>query len=227
MEKRHTKTLTRTLRLGSACAKTILIGVLFIPGFLGTQNLRRAQQPDRDPLNYSVIKPRPKELVKIYYILKTNRPDILDSEAWKVSETILHQCSGYGLDPMLVLAVIDVESKFQSTMVSPSGARGIMQILPDTGKALVQEVGWVADGQTKIFRPEILDDPILNIKLGIYYLQDLKKNFRSLSTALIAYNLGPTELKNRMDNDIAYSDDYANLVFASYQKYKKTKQPTF
>jgi soluble lytic murein transglycosylase len=122
-----------------------------------------------------------------------------------------------------------VESKFQYRAVSPAGARGIMQILPDVGKSLLHEIGLHRPWHSTAFRPEFLDDPVLNIKLGVYYLHDLKKSFRNLTHTLTAYNMGPTETKNRLDNDIELSDEYATLVLAAYRDYKngKTKPSPF
>jgi soluble lytic murein transglycosylase-like protein len=104
-----------------------------------------------------------------------------------------------------------------------------MQILPYVGKSLVQKIGLHQQSHAKSFRPEFLDDPVLNIKLGVYYLHDLKKSFRNLTHTLIAYNMGPTETKNRLENDIELSEEYATTVLAAYQQYQheKTKQPTF
>jgi soluble lytic murein transglycosylase-like protein len=172
--------------------------------------------------------PKSKELIKVHAIVTTHRPDLSEPEAWWLSEVILGESAGYGFDPLLVLAVIDIESKFQYAAVSPAGARGIMQILPYVAKSLVEKVG-LHQTLNNSFRPEFLDDPALNIKLGVYYLHDLKKNFRNLTHTLIAYNRGPTETKNRLENDIELSEDYATLVLAAYQQYKngKIKRPTF
>jgi len=228
MEKRHKKTLARTLRWGAAWAKLALIGTLFIPGFFALNHLpREANRPAPEAIIDQTTKPRPKELVKIYSIVKFNRPDISDDEAWKVSYVILEESSKHGLDPLLILAVIEVESGFRYTAVSPMGARGIMQIMPEVGKALVQQIGLEENSKSSGFRPEHLDDPILNIKLGVYYLYDLNRSFRNLSLALIAYNVGPTEIQNRLDNSVEFSDDFASLVLAAHQKYKKAKQPAF
>jgi soluble lytic murein transglycosylase len=151
----------------------------------------------------------------------------LEKEAWDLAEVILAESSKYKLDPILILAVIDVESKFQFGAVSPAGARGIMQIMPSTGKFLVESVRPLAkEIKVEQFMPEHLDDPIVNIKLGTYYLHDLRKSFRNVNNALIAYNLGPTELRIRMENQIEYNGEYANAVFTAYQKFKKLKLPT-
>jgi soluble lytic murein transglycosylase-like protein len=210
----------------------VLVGALFIP-FLLTMEYR----PQRETVvEFPILvpvpvaqKPPPRELMRIYSIVRSHRPDITETEAWELSEVILEESSGYGLDPMLVLAVIDVESKFQYGAVSPAGARGIMQILPYVGKSLVHKMGLHQQSPAASFRAEFLDDPVLNIKLGVYYLHDLKKSFRNLTHTLIAYNMGPTETKNRLENDIELSEEYATTVLAAYRQYKheKTKQPTF
>jgi len=232
MEKRHKTTLARTLTLTIACTKLALVGALFIPFFLTMEHRPQRETVAEAPILVPVPvaqKPPPRELMRIYSIVRSHRPDITEAEAWEISEVILEESSGYGLDPMLVLAVIDVESKFQYEAVSPAGARGIMQILPYVAKSLVQKIGLHQLSHSKSFRPEFLDDPVLNIKLGVYYLHDLKKSFRNLTHALTAYNMGPTETKNRLENDLDIPEEYSTLVLAAYQQYKsgKTKQPTF
>jgi soluble lytic murein transglycosylase-like protein len=224
MEKRSKKTLARTLRWGTACAKLGLIATLFFPAILLARHLWQPELPRQT--TRVTQRPQSRELVKIYSIVKSRRPDIRDGEAWKISETILGESSGYGLDPMLVSALIDVESKFQFALVSPAGARGIMQILPDVGQALAEEIGVGRNSGFSAFRPEHLDNPIFNIKLGVYYLYDLTKSFRSLNLALVAYNTGPTEIRNCLENNIGFSEDYANAVLAVYQRFK-ARQPIF
>ena len=83
-------------------------------------------------------KPRSRDLVRIYSIVKAHRPEIRDGEAWQIAETILEESSKRKLDAFLISAVIQVESGFQHTAVSPSGARGLMQIMPETGRALTR-----------------------------------------------------------------------------------------
>jgi soluble lytic murein transglycosylase len=241
MKKRHKKTLRRTLSLAAFCVELALVGILFVPIVVVMEDLPKRQTSWKSPtpivpsiptVDVPVLvpeRPPPKELIKIYSIVKSHRPDIGESEAKELSEFILEECSWYGLDPMLVLAVINVESKFQYGAVSPKGARGIMQILPYVGKSLLEEIGLHQTSYAFPFRPEFLDDPFLNIKLGVYYLHGLRKSFRNLTHALTAYNMGPTETKNRLENDIEISEEYATMVLATYQHYKskKTKLTTF
>ena len=76
----------------------------------------------------------------------------------------------------LILAVIKVESGFDSQAVSRKGAMGLMQLMPDTASDL---------GLTNPF------DPVENISGGAKYLSDCIRTFKDLRLALAAYNAGP------------------------------------
>ena len=231
MEKRPKKTHTHTLRWAASCLRLALIVILLLPGLVATGYMPRHYQiieltPPAEA--QTIERPRSRDLVKIFSIIEANRPDIMEREAWELAEVISTESSKYRLDPILILAVIDVESKFQFGAISPAGARGIMQIMPATGKFLVKSVRELGrEIKADQFTPEHLDNPVVNIKLGTYYLHDLRKSFRNLNEALTAYNLGPTELRIRMENQIGYTDDYANAVLAAHQRFKKIKPATF
>jgi Transglycosylase SLT domain len=231
MEKRPKKTPTHTLCWMTSCLKLALAVILLLPGLVATGYIPQHYQTIEPILALQarvIEKPPPRDLVKIFSIIEANRPDMMGREAWELSDVILKESSKYKLDPILILAVIDVESKFQFRAISPAGARGIMQIMPATGKFLARKVSGLAEEiKAEQFTPEHLDNPIVNIKLGTYYLHDLRKSFQNVSKALIAYNLGPTELRIRMENQIEYTDEYANAVLAAQQKFKKIKPPTF
>jgi len=81
-----------------------------------------------------------------------------------------------GLDPRLVYALIEQESRFNPGATSPRGAQGLMQIMPDTQKLL---------GLTDPFDPEH------NIAAGTRYLRTMLDKFQTEVMALAAYNAGP------------------------------------
>ena len=81
----------------------------------------------------------------------------------------------YRVDPTLVRAVIQVESDFNPMCVSNKGARGLMQLMPETARRY---------GVTKVHDPE------QNIRGGVQYLRDLTQMFSDLPRALAAYNAG-------------------------------------
>jgi soluble lytic murein transglycosylase-like protein len=229
MEKRRKKTPARTLSWSASCAKLSLIGILFAPGFYV---LNGTKTPEAKPIIHAIPihatpAPTPKELVAIYNVIKTNRPEISDAEAWKVSDVIWEESAKHNLDPILIAALIEVESGFQSAAISPMGARGIMQIMPDVGKSIAREIGFTEEAGSDAFTPEHLDDPVFNIKLGIYYLYGLQKSFRSLNLALAAYNVGPTAMRNHLENETEAPIEFANAVLSVYRKYQAPKQPAF
>jgi len=80
------------------------------------------------------------------------------------------------LDPRLVYALIEQESRFNACAVSPKGAQGLMQIMPDTQRLL---------GLTDPFNPE------RNIAAGTRYLRAMLDKFQTEVMALAAYNAGP------------------------------------
>lgn len=233
MEKRLKKTLARTwgLGCGKGCAKFALILALFAPA-LSAFTLLPQNFTDANPTH--IVKTvqirerfRPRELVRIYSIVRAHRPDVSESEIWKLSEVIQEESSKRSLDPLLVLALIRIESGFRSAAVSPVGARGIMQIMPDTGKFLVEAVAGEYGFHPAAFKPESLDDPVLNLRLGIYYLHDLKKQFQHLDVALTAYNFGPADTQNRLENNIDLAREFAAMVLDAYHRYRSTRYPAF
>lgn len=234
MEKRPKKALARTLSWGRGCAKFGFATVLFVPPVLGFKYVdppasasSRIPAPATPGTTIRMEMPQSQELVKIYSIVKSHRPAIADKEAWQLSTLILDESATRDVDPMLVLAVIKVESGFRNHAMSPMGARGIMQIMPETGKYLTKELVRVDGFEAREFTPDHLHDPALNIKLGVFYLDGLKKQFRNLSLALLAYNIGPGEIRSRLDNNEELSNEYAASVLTAYREYRKVEPAVF
>ncbi len=88
----------------------------------------------------------------------------------------------YGVDPTLVMAVIQVESHFNPAAVNPSDpSYGLMQMLPSTATLLA---GRTVSGQ------ELLDNPPLAVDLGTQYLAMGFAKYGNTGDALAAYNAG-------------------------------------
>ena len=83
----------------------------------------------------------------------------------------------HGVDARVVNAVIQVESAYHSRAVSPKGARGLMQLMPATGRQY---------GVLDLF------DPKVNLEAGIQHLKRLLTRYDDLPLALAAYNAGET-----------------------------------
>jgi soluble lytic murein transglycosylase len=124
---------------------------------------------------------------------------------------IAEEASRAGYDPLLVLALIDVESDFQEEAVSPVGAKGLMQIRPTTLSFLAQKEG------IRLSREEIAKDPTLCVRLGIRYLRTLHNQFGNLDLALMGYNMGPNKLRSQLKlKDLERFRGYPKAVQREY-----------
>ena len=107
------------------------------------------------------------------------------------SEQVKLEAGKYDLDPWLVESLIRQESMYSASSLSSAGARGLMQIMPKTGKQLFEQTD---PGQT--FDKEILFEPDVNIRLGVRYLHDLNRKHKGNGVyILITYNAGPKVLR--------------------------------
>lgn len=88
------------------------------------------------------------------------------------------------LDPALLAAVIEQESKFDTNAESSSGAIGLMQLTPRTAEGIAIRTGGSA------FRTRDLYNPEINIRYGAWYLRNLFRKYGSERLVLAAYNAG-------------------------------------
>jgi len=104
-------------------------------------------------------------------------------------EDIIRQQAGEkGIDASLVAAVIYAESRFRD-QTSSAGARGLMQITPDTAMDIARR----SEAQTFVLKD--LGDPQINISYGTYHLRDLLELYDGNEVAaLAAYNAGPGQV---------------------------------
>ncbi|MBI3607101.1 MAG: transglycosylase SLT domain-containing protein [Nitrospirae bacterium] len=90
------------------------------------------------------------------------------------------------VDPFLVTGLIREESVYDSNAVSPVGAIGLMQLMPETARRVARAVGLTSFAVDQLFTPEV------NITLGVRYLADLLDRFAGNEAyAVAAYNAGP------------------------------------
>ncbi len=86
--------------------------------------------------------------------------------------------------------MIKAESNFDRRAVSERGARGLMQIMPETGSWIALQMGSPA------FKPDQLFEPETSIVFGAWYLADLGREFdQDIVLILAAYNGGPGNVK--------------------------------
>lgn len=100
-------------------------------------------------------------------------------------QMIFGESAHSGLDACLVAAIVKTESDFNPGAVSVKGARGLMQIMPETGR-------WVAGKKgLQGFEPDLLFNPEYNVKIGVWYVAELYREYRGDTVlVLAAYNAG-------------------------------------
>ena len=130
--------------------------------------------------------------------------DELPPSVWQIlyplnySDVIVARARQEGLDPALVAALIWQESAFDPTAVSTAGARGLMQILPPTGRTVSRKLGRAAGKTARKRTPAPnLNDPATALALGTHYLRQMLDHFGGrVERALAAYNAGPTRVQS-------------------------------
>jgi len=155
------------------------------------------------------------QIADIYAALKANDVRLKDATVWKLARSIQEESEKHSLDPILVLAIIKVESKFDHRAVSPKGARGLMQIRPVAATVVLGQAdvrGKAANG---------IDDPIFNVKIGTAYLKHLNEMFGDIKLTLTAYNWGPTRLRQKLAAKEAVPLAYAQKVFSAQRLLEK------
>ena len=102
-------------------------------------------------------------------------------------ELVRREAEEWGIDPILMAAIIRQESAFKADIVSRAGAIGLMQVMPPTGAQLARRHG------PDPFTDESLTRPEVNLHLGAAFFVDMSRRYDDdLPLVLSAYNAGPT-----------------------------------
>ena len=131
------------------------------------------------------------------------------------ADLISGEAEQYGYDPLLQFALVRQESLFESFAASSAAARGLSQVIPDTGAYIAQRLGW-ADYDT-----DDLYLPYVGIAFGAFYLaQQLDAFEGDVAAALSAYNAGPGNAARWYGEASDDIDLYIELVdFAETRQY--------
>ncbi|MBI4676827.1 MAG: lytic transglycosylase domain-containing protein [Elusimicrobia bacterium] len=141
--------------------------------------------------------------IKDYLLARGAKPGVVG----QTIQLVLDEVKRYSLDPTLVLALILQESGYNPKAQSHVGAKGLMQIMPGTGRGLG-------------LHGSDFFDPVKNVKAGIKYLADMLSRFGGdVKKALAAYNAGPGAVE-KYHGVPPYQETrgYVKTVYATYLK---------
>jgi len=161
------------------------------------------------------------EVKREYYITKavkeiSNNNSTLDSKSiYEIAKTIYEESIKYNFNPLLVTALIKIESNYDPKAISDSYAYGLCQVRRFIAPELAENIGIEWGGAE-----ETLFDPIKNIQIGVYYLSILERDFNDLKTAIIAYNQGPYAVQEQLTNNQELPNNYVNKVLNYYANLK-------
>ena len=131
-----------------------------------------------------------------------------DGSRTSIKKIVVEEALNSNVPPSLALAVAKVESDFQAHVESSKGARGVMQIMPSTGRS-----EWGVD-------PDELWDPRLNVRLGIDYLEHLIDRYDgNWEFALSFYNGGSKVGKPGQARVLPWTRKYVNNVLRWEKRY--------
>lgn len=139
----------------------------------------------------------------------------------RYEDEITASAASHGVDPYLVAAVIRSESSWDPEASSHQGARGLMQLMPETAQDMVAK--GLVDG--KRYSYENLEDPAINIEYGCAYLSYLLTYFNGATDrAIAAYNAGMGNVDGwakqdkLLHNAITFPETQAYLVRVNMAK---------
>ncbi len=160
--------------------------------------------------------------------------DHLPRDVWRIlyplryEEELLRHAREEGLDPSLVAGLILQESNFDPAAVSRAGARGLMQIMPATGRQIARQ-------KRVRYRTALLHDPNTSLDFGTHYLRRISDRFDgAVDKVLVGYNAGPRRVdrwtsqrpglpEEEFIETIPFTETrfYVRIVLANREEYRR------
>ena len=164
------------------------------------------QRPVREPV------PNP-TFVMLEQALAAVATELTDEERIAVAAEITRAEREVGLPALLIVALIQQESRFDSNAVGPRGSLGLMQLRTFVAADVAQRRGLDYDGRETLF------DPVRNVELGCVYLAELRDEFGTVALALAAYNKGPSRVHRDLRHGREPGRRFVSQVLERYGAY--------
>lgn len=135
---------------------------------------------------------------------------------WDYQQDIITYSQKNNIDPFLVAAIIKNESNFKHKAVSGVGAVGLMQIMPETGRWIAEQMGLEKYKDSDLYLTKT------NIRMGCWYVGELDHEFKqNMTLVMIAYNAGRGQTREWMqENGWTYDfNDVQAIPYADTREY--------
>jgi soluble lytic murein transglycosylase-like protein len=142
-------------------------------------------------------------------------PEMSDDQRSGVAAEIARAEREAGLPALLLVSLIQQESRFDPRAVGPRGSLGLMQLRKFVAAAVARRHGLPFEGR------ETLLDPVRNVELGCTYLAELRDKFGTVALALAAYNKGPTGVRRDLMRGREAGRVFVAGVLDRYEAYDK------
>jgi hypothetical protein len=151
------------------------------------------------------------------HIMRVN-PRVSLTDAYRYADLALRASEKYpAVDPLFLLAIGIVESRYDPQAVSPADARGLYQIWPSTGRLLLRSLGWEYDEAS-------LYDPEKNTEAAALYLDILFTTYSDPQMVLAEYNGGPLNAGFFRANVTQLSAETRNYVPRVLEVHQRLKE---
>jgi hypothetical protein len=146
---------------------------------------------------------------------------VTDTTLCRVAGLVCANGERFGYDPLLLIAVIHVESIFDPSAKgryqsgNESGAIGLMQLKFETAQEVAKQLNFPNIKKSDLVKPDI------NLMLGVSYLTQLITQFKNFKLGILAYNQGPGAVMQTLSNGEPLTLDYYRLVLKSYYMLQK------
>jgi soluble lytic murein transglycosylase len=169
------------------------------------------------PLSLVVDKEEGMDL-RVLSVLERAAQGLDERTRTEVARTVSKVSKTYRIDPLLILAVMKVESTFNPRAVSNAQAYGLMQVRKIVVKDVATELGISPrDGD------KLLASHTFNIRVGVHYLSKLLIKFGGdVKKALMAYNAGPTSVERSYKGRSVPEGGYQGRVLKAYREFLKS-----